>query len=177
MLKSLPSTIEMQIAGNKAKFDLVLPNGKYSFIINGDEISVTRLIDMSEGKFFIKKTSEDFAKETPPITLPSKESKSIAGFKCKSADITATDHGRTNESKVFYTDELGTNNIYFNTDAKAVKGILLDLDYNTMGFLLHLTATNVKPGRVSNKTFDIPSGYVETTETKLQQLRQTNKKK
>jgi len=178
MIASLPQSIDMQIAGNKARFDLTLPNGQYVFIINGDENSVTRLIDAAEGKFFIKKTKEEFIQGEQPTTLPLKETKTIAGYKCKSAEISATDRGgKVQKSNVFYSEDLGTNNIYFNTDAKAVKGIMLDMDYSTMGVTMHLTAAGVSPGRVSNKTFEIPSGYTETTETKLHQLKQANKKK
>ena len=103
---------------------------------------------------------------------------SIAGNKCKSAEITVTDKGGISQkSVVFYSEDLGSNNIYFNTNAKAVKGIMLDLDYFTMGVAMHLTATEVNAGRVSNKTFEIPSGYMETTEAKMRQLKQANKPK
>jgi hypothetical protein len=178
LIASLPQNIEMQIAANKAKFDVALPNGKYTFIINGDDVTVTRLIDASEGKFFIKKTKEEFNKEELPVTMPLKETKTIAGYKCKSAEISVTDRGgKVQKSTVFYSEDLGTNNIYFNTDAKAIKGIMLDLDYTTMGVTMHLTASEITPGRVSNKTFEIPSDYVETTDVKLHQLKQANKKK
>jgi hypothetical protein len=175
---SLPQNIEMQIAGNKAKFEITLPNGKSTFIINGDEISVTRLIDAAEGKFFIKKTKEEFMQGEPPITLPLTETKTIGGYKCKSAEISKTERGgKIQKNKVFYSEDLGTNNIYFNTNAKAIKGILLDLDYSALGVEMHLTASEIKPGRVSNKSFEIPDGYTETTKANLHQLRQGDKKK
>jgi len=41
---------------------------------------------------------------------------------------------------------------------------------------MHLTATQVSPGRISNKTFEIPSEYKQTTEAQLQQMRQAGKK-
>jgi hypothetical protein len=178
IMASLPQNISMDIAGNKAKFSLTLPNGSYTFIVNGDETSVTRLIENSDGKFFIKKAKEEFMKGDAPVMLPLKETKTIAGYKCKSAEITATDRGgKSQKSTVYYSEDLGTNAIYFNTDAKAVKGILLDLDYSTMGVPMHLTAVEVKPGRISNKIFEIPAGFKETTEAQLHQMKQANKKK
>jgi len=175
---SLPSTVIMQISGNKARFELTLPNGKQTFIVNGDETTVTRLMDIKEGKFFIRKTKEDFLKEEAPVVVPLKETKSVAGYKCKSAEISVKDRaGKVQKSTVFYSEELGNNNIYFNTVAKGVKGILLDFDYNGMMIPLHMTATEINPGRISNKTFEIPAEYKETTEAKLQQMRQANKSK
>lgn len=175
---SLPSTISMQISANKARFEVTLPNGKQTFIVNGDEISVTRLMDLAEGKFYIKKTREEFQKDEAPSFLAAKEVKTVAGYKCKSGEISFKDRGgKVQKATVYYSDELGVNNIYFNTVAKSVKGILLDFDYSGLGFPMHLTATEVLAGRISNKTFEIPSEYKQTTEAQLQQLRQANKKK
>ncbi|NVO18093.1 MAG: hypothetical protein HXX13_00240 [Bacteroidetes bacterium] len=178
MAASLPQNFEMQVAGNKAKFELVLPNGKYTFIINGDETSVTRLIDATEGKFAIKKTKEEFAKGDQPVASPGTETKTIAGYKCKSAEVTVTDRGgKSQKNTVFYSDDLGTNNIYFNTNAKGVKGIMLDMDYTAMGVVMHITATEVNSGRISNKTFEIPADYKAVTEAEFHQIKQASKKK
>ena len=54
---------------------------------------------------------------------------------------------------------------------------MLDMDYATMGAVMHLTATDVNSGRVSNKTFDIPADYKETTEAEFHQLKQANRNK
>jgi len=178
LIASLPSTIDMQISANKTRFELTLPNGKQTFIVNGDEQSVTRLMDQAQGKFYIRKTKEDFQKDETPITVPLKETKLIAGYKCKAAEINSKDRGgKEQKSKAFYSDELGNNNIYFNTIAKGIKGILLDFDYSGLGTPMHLTAIEVSPGRISNKTFEIPSDYKPTTEAQLQQMRQANKSK
>jgi len=178
LIASLPATIDMQVSANKARFELTLPNGKQTFIVNGDDLSVTRLMDLAQGKFYIKKTKEDFQKDETPITVPLKETKLIAGYKCKAAEINSTDRGgKALKSKAFYSDELGHNNIYFNTIAKGIKGILLDFDYSGLGTPMHLTATEVSAGRISNKIFEIPSDYKQTTEAQLQQLRQVNKSK
>jgi hypothetical protein len=178
VISALPSTLEMSIAANKCKFELTLPNGKQAFIINGDETSVTRLMEMTEGKFYIKKTKEDFLNKEAPTITPLKETKTIAGYKCSSADVSTTDRGgKVQKSKVYYSEELGNNNIYFNTIARGIKGLLLEGDYSGLGINMHLIATQINPGRVSNKTFEIPSDYTETTEAKLQQLKQARKTK
>lgn len=178
MSAALPSTIGMQISGNKARFEMTLPNGKQTFLINGDDMTVTRLLDVAEGKFFIKKTREEIMQGAVPITVPLNDTKTISGYKCKAAEISATDKGgKVQKSTVFYSEELGNNNIYFNTSAKAIKGIMLEFSYNALGVSMQLSADGVNPGRISNNVFDIPSEYQETTEAKLQQLRQANKKK
>lgn len=175
---SLPSNLSMQIAGNKCKFELTLPNGKQTFIVNGDEISVIRLMDMAEGKFYLKKTREDFQQKDQPTVTALKDTKTVAGYKCKGAEISVTDRGgRVQKSTAFFSEELGNNNIYFNTMAKGIKGLLLDFDYNGLGVPMHLTATTVNSQRISNKTFEIPAGYTETTEAKIQQMKQARKNK
>ena len=171
MIASLPTTIEMQIAGNKARTELVLPFGKNTYIINGDDFTVTRLAEMESGKYFVKKTKEDFVMKSPPMIVPLKETKSIAGQNCKASEVNFVNGDKSTKSKVYYSEDLGTNNIYFNTDIRSLSGIMLEFEYNLMGIPVQLSAISVTPGRISNKLFEIPSGYTETTEAKLRELR------
>lgn len=172
MVSQLPTKLEMKISGNKAYTDMVLPYGKNAFIINGDENSIIRLVNLEKGNYFIKKTKEDFKGVAVPLISKLKETKTIAGLKCSAAEInTSTPNGQTTKRKVYYSEELGDNNIYFNTEVKSVKGILLEFEYNLMGMPVQLTAISVKPGRISNKDFEMPKGYTETTEAKLREMR------
>lgn len=171
MIASLPTTIEMQISANKARAEFVLPFGKNAYIINGDDFTVTRLVEMESGNYFVKKTKEDFVMKNTPMIIPLKETKSIAGENCKASEINFVNGNKSTKSKIYYSEELGTNNIYFNTDIRSISGIMLEFEYNLMGIPVQLSAISIKPGRVSNKLFEIPSGYTETTEAKLRELR------
>jgi len=174
IVASLPTTITMQIAGNKAKADLVLPFGKNTFIMNGDDISILHLMESEAGKFFVKKTKEEINKSLPQATVtPLKETKMIAGQSCKAVEVNSANAAK--KSKVFYSDELGNNNIYFNTEIRSVSGVMLEFEYNIMGIPVQLTAISVEPGRVSNKVFEIPAGFTETTEAKLREMKRLGK--
>ena len=177
MIASLPTTLTMQIAGNKAKTEFMLPFGNNMLIINGDDNSIIRLVDLESGKYFVKKTKADFTQPTSPMLVPLKETKKVAGQNSKAIEVNLTDRaGKTTKNKVFYSDELGSNNIYFNTSLQSVKGIMLEFEYVLMGIPVQLSAISVEPGRISNKTFEIPSGYTETTEAKLREMRGPIKK-
>ncbi len=176
MIATLPTTLEMQISGNKAKTEMMLPFGNNTFIMNGDDITITRLVDLQNGKYFVKKTKADFTMTTTPMVVPLKETKKIAGQDCKASEVNMVSAGKTTKSKIFYSDELGGNNIYFNTNVRSVSGIMLEFEYNIMGIPVQLSAISVNPGRVSNKVFEIPSGYTETTEAKLREMRGPIKK-
>ncbi len=176
MIASLPTTLEMQISGNKARTEMMLPYGKNTFIMNGDELTVIRLVDLESGKYFVKKTKEDFTLKTTPMIVPLKETKKIAGQNCKASELNMVSGGKTTKSKFFYSEELGNNNIYFNTEVRSVTGIMLEFEYNIMGIPVQLSAISVNPGRVSNRVFEIPSGYTETTEAKLRELKGPTKK-
>ena len=177
MVAKLPTTLEMKISGNKARTEMMLPFGNNTFIINGDDYSIIRLVEFESGKYFVKKTREDFNMATAPMVIPISETRTIAGQECKVSEVNIEVGGKTTTSKVFYSELLGTNNIYFNTVVRSVKGIMLEFDYSLMGMPIHLTATSVDPGRVSNKTFEIPSGYTETTEAKLREMKGSTKMK
>jgi hypothetical protein len=176
IVATLPTTLEMQISGNKAKTEIMLPFGNNTFIMNGDELSVVRLTELNDGKYYTKKTKSDFEMNTVPMVVPLKETKKIAGQNCKSSEVNVVSGGKSTKAKVFYSEELGTNNIYFNTNVRSLKGIMLEFEYNIMGIPVQLTAISVNPGRVSNKVFEIPSGYIETTEAKLREMKAPLKK-
>jgi len=176
MIASLPTTLEMQISGNKARTEMMLPFGNNIFIINGDDFTITRLVEMESGKYFVKKTKDDFKMTTTPMITALKETKNIAGQNCKASEINMVNANNTTKSKIYYSEELGSNNIYFNTNVRSIPGIMLEFEYNLMGMPVQLSAISVNPGRVSNKLFEIPSGYTETTEAKLRELRGPMKK-
>jgi hypothetical protein len=176
MIASLPTTLELQISGNKARTEMMLPFGNNTFIMNGDDYTVIRLVDLESGKYFVKKTKEDFKMATTPTIVPLKETKKVAGQNCKASEINMVTTSKTTKTKVYYSDELGTNNIYFNTDVRSIPGIMLEFEYTIMGIPVQLNAVSVNPGRVSNKLFEIPSGYTETTEAKLREMRGPMKK-
>lgn len=169
MVAQLPTKLEMKISGNKFYTEMVLPFGKNAFILNGDEPSMIRLINLEKGNYFIKKAKEDIKNPAAAVITKTKENKTIAGIKCSAAEVSIP--GQPNKRKVYFSEELGDNNIYFNTDLRAIKGILLEFDYNLMGMPVQLTAVSVNAGRVSNKEFDMPKGYTETTEAKLRELK------
>jgi hypothetical protein len=175
-IASLPTTLEMQISGNKARTEMKLPSGTNTIIMNGDDFTVTKLVDMESGKYFIKKTKADFNMTSAPMIKPLNETKKVAGQNCKASEINVVSGNKTTKSKIYYSDELGTNNIYFNTEVRSISGIMLEFEYNIMGVPVQLTAISVNPGRVSNKLFEIPSGYTETTEANLRQIKNAAKK-
>lgn len=176
MVSALPTTIEMQISGNKARIDMVLPFGKNAFIMNGDDQTVVRLAELESGKYFVKKTKEDFAQTSAPLVAPLKETKNVAGYLCHTAEVNTTAGGKSTKSKVYYSSDLGTNNIYFNTNVRSLSGIMLEFDYQIMGVPVKLNAISINPGRVSGKQFEIPAGYTETSEAKLREMRGPLKK-
>ncbi len=171
IVAALPTTLEMKIAGNKAMTELMLPFGNNTFIMNGDNLTVTRLVQLTEGKFFVTKSQDDFKMDSAPLIMPLNETKKIAEYNCKTSEINIMSGSNTTKSKVYYTEELGFNNIYFNTIVRSIQGIMLEFEYNIMGIPVQLSAVSVKPGRISNKTFEIPSGYTETTEAKLREMK------
>ncbi len=177
IVATLPTTLDMQVSANKARIEMALPFGKNTFIMNGDELTIYRLVEMETGKYFVKRTKEDFNKgNVTPMIMPLKEAKKIAGQNCKSSEVNMVSSGKTTKSKIFYSEELGNNNIYFNTSVRSVPGIMLEFEYNIMGIPVQLTAISVEPGRVSNKLFEIPAGYTETSEAKLREMARPTKK-
>jgi hypothetical protein len=165
----LPKTITMLIAGNKVKAGGTFGPMKQTFIKNADARTLTTLVERDGRKVVMNKSKEqiaaDLASEKAPATKDLKETKKIAGFNCKSAEVNYLDkRGQAHKTIVFYSDELGTNNLNFDNQYRGIKGIPLELELVLHGIPMKLIASSVSPGRVSNKEFETPKDFEVLTD-------------
>jgi GLPGLI family protein len=171
----LPKTITMLIAGNKVKAGASFGPMKQSFIKNGDARTLTTLVERDGRKVVLNKSKEQMAAELAsdkaPATKVLKETKKIAGYNCKSAEVNYLDkRGQAHKTIVFYSEELGTNNLNFDNQYRGIKGIPLELELVMHGIPMKLIANSVSPGRVSNKEFETPKDFEVVTEQQYKEL-------
>lgn len=176
----LPKTITMLIAGNKVKAGGTFGPMKQTFIKNADARTVTTLVERDGRKVVMNKSKEQMAAEMAsdkaPATKDLKETKKIAGYNCKSAEVNYLDkRGQAHKTIVYYSEELGINNLNFDNQYRGIKGIPLELELVLHGIPMKLVASSVAPGRVSNKEFETPKDFEALTDQQYKEFMSKSK--
>ena len=96
------------------------------------------------------------------------ETKEVAGYKCKKAEVTIkTKEGKEETLNVFYTEEIPTSDV--KSVYKGLKGFPLEYVINQKGMKMQFTATKVSKESIADTKFEISKdGYTETTMEELQ---------
>ena len=118
-LAQLPKTSVMKIFGNKTRVDISQGPANITQIADGDTKSTLMLLDVMGQKFAIKQTKqqiEDELKDQPaPIIKYIDETKEIAGYKVKKAEILTISKDNKDTTKVicWYTEDIGSQDMNF----------------------------------------------------------------
>jgi hypothetical protein len=170
-LKSMPQTMVLKLNGNKSRAELNMAEMNQVLLLDSDAKTTVVLVSVGGQKVAIKpnKANRPLGKE--PIMEAANETKEIAGFVCKKANINFGDErSKANPIEVYYSEEVGGNKIFYDNEYRNLTGIPLEFKYKMQGMNMLLTAVKVEKGRVSNKEFDIPSDYKESTPEQLRQM-------
>ena len=87
-----------------------------------------------------------------------KETKMIAGFKCKKVIATKVASPATT-FEVYYTPDIGTENSNALTPYKELKGMLMDYRIVRLGIEMHFIATTAKKDEIKDTDFEIPPNF------------------
>jgi GLPGLI family protein len=129
------------------------------------------LMDMMDKKLAMRVSKEEVEKELAKTKMPqivySNESKIIAGYKCKKAEL-VTEDGK--KSVIYYTEDLQMNNFSasWNYQMPQLKGFPLEFEMEQNGTKMKMTATRVSKELIPITLFMIPEGYQEVTREQLQ---------
>ena len=160
----LPSESVTYVKNGKSRTEQKMGMGMNQVMIT-DAVAKTAvtLVDMMGNKTAIKTSKEDMEKEEAKAEKPTvkllDETKEIAGYKCKKAEIT---DAKGNKTTLFYTKDIEA--------ARGGKGPFAGIDGFPMEFemkqpsmSIKLTATKVVEEKVDDVMFSVPSGYKEMT--------------
>ena len=176
----LPNKKVVYYSGAEEVEKQIAPMGSFFTVINHETNEFTIVINQMGNTMYgqwIKEEKSDSAKaaEKPDINIEKLEgSKTIAGYKCKKANVTVKDK-KGNEQKmlVYYTEEL--------------KSPFPDKDFDIGGIVLQaetllgeedddealtqvITAIEVKEGKVKKKEYAVPAGATKIEKDKFMQL-------
>ncbi|MCB0848610.1 MAG: GLPGLI family protein, partial [Bacteroidetes bacterium] len=101
----------------------------------------------------------------PKVEITS-DTKDIAGFKCTKA-IVKSDEGTNVE--IWFTKDIAVNNA-FKEGYDGIDGLMMEYSVPQKMFTMKMTCTEVKPGTVDDKIFEIPSDYKLMTKDELMKM-------
>lgn len=150
---------------------MIQPNGmgQQVVITNNDKKTSTILMDMMGNKIAyeqdLNKQSE--AEKDNKVNIKYlDETKTIAGYKCKKAEITV--EGMDEKMIAWYTEDIKASG-----DSKRfgeLKGFPLQYEMMQQNFTMILTAKSVKKEKISKAEFKIPKEYEQVTEEEFKQM-------
>ncbi len=168
---SMPQSVTMKFNGNKTRAEINMSELSQVLLLDSDAKSTIVLVNINGQKAAInpKKGERSLGKE--PVVEPAGESKEIAGYVCKKANIHFGDEkSKASPIEVYYSDEIGNNKVFYDNEYRNLIGIPLEFKYKMQGMNMLLTATKVESGRVANREFEVPSDYKEMTPEELRQM-------
>ena len=172
MASMLPKIMTYYVSGDMAKIEINAPMGKSINIIDGVNKVAYDLMDMMGQKYYIKQSTEEIeseiAKESEPELKFIDETKEIAGYDCKKVIVTVESEGKPVTFTVYYTPEIGSKALNFNTSMfKDIDGMLMEFEMNEGPMQMKFEAISVEKKKLKDSDFEIPEDYKETTRDEL----------
>lgn len=115
-----------------------------------------KFLDLKQACIEREKEIEEFNTDYKLKIEETGETKKIAGLKAHKAIVTYV-HNPSVKFDIWYTKELGMENINAVTPYAQIKGVLLDYRVKKIGMELHFVAKAFKPIEVPDQVFEIPA--------------------
>lgn len=168
-----PSSATVKFKGNKFQIEMsTMGIFNTIFISNPSKRTLSQMVKFMDIKNACIQTPKDLEKENQDYALKfeeTKETKKIAGYKCKKLKATMVNNpGVTFD--VYYTDELGLDSINNLGPYKDIHGMLMEYRLKKLGLEMSFTATVVKKEPVTDDCFEIPAYYKIVTRQEMEKL-------
>jgi GLPGLI family protein len=165
--KQMLAGSEMIVAmkGDKARTDMNMTMQKTTAISDAKTKTSFVLMDLMGTKYKIVSKADEKQPEVKVKELP--ETKEVAGYKCKKAEVTM--EGQTEPITVFYTEDI--LNTGYNSQIKGIKGYPLQFEVNQGGMKISYTAKSVSKDKIEDSKFVIDTkDYKEVTKDELTKM-------
>lgn len=168
-----PSSATVKFKGNKFQIEMSTM-GVFNtiFISNPGKHTLSQMVKFMDIKNACIQTPKDLQKDNEEYALKfeeTKETKKIAGYKCKKLKATMV-HDPSITFDVYYTDELGLDSINNLGPYKDIHGMLMEYRLKKLGLEMSFTATAVKKEEIKDEVFEVPSYYKIVTREEMEKL-------
>jgi len=177
----LPKDMTIQFKNDQSRVEMSTPMGTTVVIGNNIKKDVTVLMDLMGQKIAFNQSQEELSKKEAELkkggkipeytVIDSKETKVIAGYKCKKSVVQYTNDGKKEEMVCYYTEDLpkissGTDNLALNE----IKGFLMEYNISQNGIQMRVVAKSIKSKKVEDSVFLIPNDYKVMTQEEISDI-------
>jgi len=161
----LPKTSAIYVKGENTRLEQSMALGSEQVVIsNGKQNKVTVLINMLGQKYYMESSGDDGTAKSNIEILD--ETKEIAGYKCKLAEITT--ENQDDPILVYFTGDINATSNQF----QDLNGFPLEYEIVNDGMRMTMTAIKVSEEKVDKNLFVIPEGYQLMTEDMIKSMGQ-----
>jgi len=175
MAKFAPDKMIVKFKNNLSYAQVIAGMGLFEtdFINDEPEKKIMQMVRLLNKKVsYIADTTavnKELNKSPQLIVTPTSETKMIAGYKCKKANVSYKD-GKLGPFDVYYTEDIELENPNWATPFKDVKGVLMGYRINRYGFYMEFTATKVDQDNIDDNQFKIPPEYKRISKEQIDEL-------
>ena len=175
MAKFAPDKMTVKFKKNKSYAELVAGMGLFetSFINDEPDKKITQMVRMLNKKWaYIADTTavnKELSHDVQFDIILTKETKMIAGYKCKKAIAKARD-GKTPDVDLYYTNDIKLEDPNWATPFKSIDGVLMEYRISKYGFYMEFTAQMVEPGKIEDDVFKLPPDYKMISKQQIDEL-------
>lgn len=161
----MPSEIVVYYKGDNIRTEMITPMFSFISLSNVSDGSVTQMFNGMGMKFYVVQTKEDLEalkdeSEEKPVIKQLDETKVIAGYTCKKAEITSGEQ----TMEVYYTNELSVpfdkNSQY---QMEGIDGIFMEYNMDQNGMIMKFSVKEVSKSKLNQSLFSVPSDYEKKT--------------
>jgi GLPGLI family protein len=159
------SEMTVALKGQKSRTDLKMGMQQTTAVSDAKAKTGFTLMDVMGQKFKINIKADD---KLPAVKVKElSETKTIAGYLCKKAEVTAD--GSTEPFIVYYTEEIA--NTGYNSQIKGIKGYPLEFEVLQGGMKISYTAKSVNKEKIEDSRFEVETkDYKEVTREDLMKM-------
>jgi hypothetical protein len=174
MANLAPNKMTIKFKNNKSCAEMSAGMGLFStsFISDPETKSMTQLVKLLNKKFSLVEKEAEIKKENEsyPVTITLlKDTKMIAGYKCKKAHVKVNDENAS-EFDIYYTKDLNIQNPNFANPFFKIDGVLMEYQMKKFGLEMKFMAKAVKCEDVDDSTFELPEDYKPITKEAMDEL-------
>jgi hypothetical protein len=166
------STATVYVKGDKARTEMNMGMQNTISIFDRKTNTSVTLMDVMGNKYKLKQETKKDEKKADVKTNITSETKTIAGYACKKAEVTMTDEKGAHTFNIWFTEEISN---HINTSHengyqfKDIKGTPLEYEIQAQnGMTMKMTATSVSKEKVDDSKFIAPDGYQEMSMEDMQ---------
>ena len=166
----LPSEMTMMIKGESSRIERSMMMGmKQVTLVDMKEEKIHILMDMmgKKMKMSMNMDEADKGKGNKDIDIKYVDGgeKSVAGYKCKRAEITSQDN--KTPIVVYYTDEIDGG---LSREFEGLKGFPLEYQVAQQGMVMQVTADKVEKKELAKSLFEVSSDYEEMDPAMIEKM-------